>query len=173
MHHHPLGLDMNMITLAQFTSPELILPSFRSHDTAAAVWELCMILQREGRLKDSLPFYNTVMNQEILGNTSSLPGWALPHARLKGFSQLSFAMGRSDPPLDWLGRGGQGVQLVFLFAVPESQATTFLALTAGLARLSQDPAGTESLRRATDSESIFNLLHKIRLRQPEEPISLA
>jgi mannitol/fructose-specific phosphotransferase system IIA component (Ntr-type) len=162
---------MNVTTLAQFTSPSLIVPRFRSRDTAAVIWELCLILQREGRLKDSLPFYNTVMNQEILGSTATSPGWALPHARLKGLSQLSFAVGRSDPPLDWLGRGGQGVRLVFLFAVPDTQATTFLGLMSGLARLGQDPAGTESLLRATDSEMILTLLGKIRLRQPEEPVS--
>jgi nitrogen PTS system EIIA component len=162
---------MSVITLAQFTNPGLIVPRFRSRDTAAAIWELCLILQREGRLKDSLPFYNTVMNQEFLGSTAISPGWALPHARLKGLSQLSFALGRSDPPLDWLGRENQQVWLVFLFVIPETQATTFLALSSGLARLGQDPAGLESLRQAQDSETLFKVLGKIRLRQPDDLVA--
>lgn len=159
---------MNVTTLAQFTSPGLIVPRLRSRDAAAAIWELCLALQHEGRLKDSLPFYNTVMNHEFLGSTATSPGWALPHARIKGLSQLSFALGRSDPPLDWLGRGGQRVRMVFLFAVPETHSTTYLALISGLARLGQDPAGWESLLHAPDREAILNILGKIRLRQPNE-----
>ena len=143
-----------------------MIPKLQSTAPPAAIAELCATLQKDGRLNDSAAFYDAVMTRELLSATSISPGWALPHARLKGLSQLSFALGRTFQPLVWFGESKSRVQTIFLFAVPETEAKTYLNLIAAVARLSQNAALLEQLQRARDEQGMFEILQQAPLRQP-------
>ena len=132
----------------------------------AVLAELCVHLERCGRLKDQLSFYNAVMSREWLSSTAMPPGWAVPHARIPGLPRLAFALGRSSTPLAWPDSNGLGVSLVFVFAVPEDDAATYMRLLAALARLSQNPAQCRALLEAPDGRSLFELLQQVPLPQP-------
>ncbi|HWI60071.1 MAG TPA: PTS sugar transporter subunit IIA, partial [Bacillota bacterium] len=146
-----------MTTLASYTSPELIFPQLLNRATPAVIGELCSALERHGRVKEPLPLFNAVMSHEMLSSSAMAPGWALPHARLKQLSQLSFALGRSRPALEWHGQAEPKVQLVFLSAIPETDGATYLTLISGLARLSQDAARLERLLQASNREAIYEV----------------
>ncbi len=154
-----------MTTLADFTSLGLIVPHLRAQDAAAVVGELCSAMQREGRLKDLLPFYNAAMNQEYLSSSATPQGWVLAEARVKGLGDVCFALGRSDTPLEWFGRTSLRVRMVFLFAVPETDATTYLTLVSGLGRLAQDANLIQGLVSASDGDAMLNILGRVPLRQ--------
>jgi mannitol/fructose-specific phosphotransferase system IIA component (Ntr-type) len=126
------------MTLADFTSPGMIIPHLRGQDAANVIQELGQAMQREGRVPDLLQFYHAALNREFLVSTDMEAGMAFPHARLPGFKELSFAFGRSEEPLQWRNRGGRTVRMVFLFAVPATEATQYLLLISGLARLAQE-----------------------------------
>lgn len=155
-----------MSSLAEFTTPRLIFPTLRSRDAAGVAAELCSSLHREGFVPDLLPFYNAIISRENLCSTAGAPGWAVPHARMRGLPRLAFAVGRTVEPMPWFGESRELVQVVFLFAVPEEQIAGYLNLVSALARLSQNPARTEALLRAQDSAQILVLLEQARLRQP-------
>ncbi|MCX6916513.1 MAG: PTS sugar transporter subunit IIA [Verrucomicrobia bacterium] len=157
-----------MGAVADYTEPSLMLPLLRRRDAAAATAELCSLLQRLGRISDLLPFYHAVLSHESLSSTAISPGWAMPHARLAGISQLSFALGRTAEPLAWFG--GEPVSLVFLFAVPECDGGAYLNLIASLARLSQDRLRLARLADAPDSRSMFEVLQEIPL--PKRPAAV-
>lgn len=142
-----------------------MVPELESQAGAAVIAELCSVLQRQGRLSDPAAFYDAVMTRELMSATSIAPGWALPHARLKGLAQLSFALARSSQPLFWFGEAGFRLRTVFLFAVPEAEALTYLNLIAAVARLSQNPVLLEQLVRAPDRQSMFEVLQHVPLRQ--------
>ena len=72
------------MTLADFTSPRLIVPQLRGVDAVSAIQELSQALQREGRIADSLPFYHAALNREFMVSTDMEAGMAFPHARLPG-----------------------------------------------------------------------------------------
>lgn len=150
-----------MKTVAHYTEPSLILPLLRSRDAAGVAAELCSALQRQGRINDLLPFYHAVLNHESLSSTAMSPGWALPHARSAGIARLSFTLGRTAEPLAWFG--GQAVNLIFLFAVPESDGTSYLSLVSALARLSQDRWRLERLADALDNQTMFDVLREVPL----------
>ena len=57
------------------------------------------------------------------------------------------------------------MQIVFLMAVPATDAAAYLHLLASLARLGQRPDLLEQLRTAEDAEGIRAALEKIRMRQ--------
>lgn len=157
------------MTLAEFTSPELIVPHLRGRDLPSIIQELSQPLQREARVPDLLPFYQAVLNREFLGSTDLEPGMAFPHARLPGLKELSFAFGRSDEPLDWGGKAGRSVRLVFLMAVPATDSTRYLLLISGLARLAKDPLLVEKLYRAADVVQIVELFRQVNVRNQAGP----
>lgn len=152
-------------TLAHYTSPELIVPELRARGTAAVIGELCTAMQREGRLEDPLAFSKAVMSHELRCSTAMPPGWALPHARVKGLTRLSFALGRSPVDLDWLEQGGLGVRMVFLFAVPDPDNGAYMSLLAALAKLGLNPTCLARLLQAPDRWAMLELLRQAPLPQ--------
>jgi mannitol/fructose-specific phosphotransferase system IIA component (Ntr-type) len=151
-------------TLADFTRPGLVIPQLRERDTAGIISELSQALQREGAVPDVLPFYHTALNQELLTSSALDCGLAVPHARLSGAKQLLFALGRAPHPVLWGANGATPVELIFLLAVPATDAAGYLHLLACLARLGRQSGWLAELRRAFDTESMMAVLEKIRLR---------
>ena len=138
-----------------------MVPELAANTADLVISDLCSLLQREGCLSDSKPFYNAVMKRERLSSTVMAGGWALPHARLEGLDQLRFALGRSSQPLLWPGADASGVQLVFLFAIPEREAMAYLNLIASLARFNQAPSLVHQLLRAADRQTMLTILEQV------------
>ena len=153
------------VSLADYTRPALIVPRLREGDTAGIVSELSQVLHHEGSVSDVLPFYQAALNEELLTNSALDCGLAFPHARLSGVKRLQFALGRTLEPIVWGAKSSWPVQLVFLLAVPATDAAGYLQLLASLARLGQQPEHLAQLRVAEDAEAILAVLQKIRLRQ--------
>ena len=153
------------VSLADYTRPALIVPRLREEDTAGIISELSQALQREGCVPDVLPFYQAALNQELLTNSALDGGFAFPHARLGGIKRLQFAFGRAPEPIVWGAKSSWPVQLIFLLAVPATDAAGYLHLLASLARLGQQPEVLAQLRAAENAESILAVLGTIRMRQ--------
>ncbi|MCI0539437.1 MAG: PTS sugar transporter subunit IIA [Verrucomicrobiales bacterium] len=152
------------MTLADFTSPGMIIPHLRGREAASVIQELSYAMKREARVPDLLPFYHAVLNREFLVSTDMEAGMALPHARLSGLNELAFAFGRSDQPLLWGARGSRMVRLVFLSAVPATDSTQYLLFISGLARLAKDDQLLARLHSAPDTFQILEVLHQVKLR---------
>ena len=157
------------MTLADLTSPGLIVPHLRGQDVATVIQELSQALQREGRVPDLLPFYHAALNREFLVSTDMEAGIAFPHARLPGLKELSFALGRRGEPLTWGTRATRAVRLVFLIAVPATDSTQYLLLVSGLARLARNSQLVEKLHAAQDTFQILEVLQQISLRTGAAP----
>lgn len=152
------------MTLADFTSPSLIVPLLRGRDAASVIQELSQALQREKRVADLLPFYHAALNHEFLVGSDLETGLAFPHARLPGLKELVFAVGRSNAPLDWGPKNTSSVKLVFLVAVPATDSTQYLLLVSGLARLARDHRLVEKLHAAPDPFQILDTLQQVKLQ---------
>ena len=152
------------MTLADFTSPDLIVPHLRGQDVASVIQQLSQSLQREKRVTDLLPFYHAALNREFMVSTDMEAGMAFPHARLPALKELSFALGRSDEPLLWGPRAARSVRLVFLLAVPASDSTQYLLVLSGLARLTKEHRLVETLHASQDAVQIIEVLRRIELR---------
>jgi mannitol/fructose-specific phosphotransferase system IIA component (Ntr-type) len=151
-------------TLADYTRPELVVPQLRQRDTAGIISELCQVLQAQSCVADVLPFYHTTLNHELLASSALECGIALPHGRLSGIKHLQFAFGRTPEPVIWGAKGSSKVQLVFLLAVPATDAAGYLHLLASLARLAKERERLAELRFAEAPQDIFAVLQKIKLR---------
>ena len=153
------------VSLADYTGPGLIVPQLREGDTAGIISELSQVLQRQGAVPDVLPFYQSALNQELLTSSALDCGLAFPHARLSGIKRVKFALGRTPAPIAWGAKSSWPVQLIFLLAVPATDAAGYLHLLASLARLGQQPEVLVQLRAAENVEAILAVLGNIRMRQ--------
>jgi len=159
------------MTLADFTSPGLIIPRLHGHDVASVIQELSQALQREKRVIDLLPFYHAALNREFMVSTDIEAGMAFPHARLPALKELSFAFGRSDETLSWGPRSAWSVRLVFLMAVPATDSTQYLLLISGFARLTKEVRLVEKLHATQDTFQILEVLQQVELRTSSKPDS--
>jgi mannitol/fructose-specific phosphotransferase system IIA component (Ntr-type) len=157
-----LDAELNW-TLADYTSPGLIVPNLRGLDAPSVIQELSAALQRERRITDLLPFYQAALNREYLCSTVTEPGWALPHVLVKGLDKPCFALGRAAAPIAWVGNNMPRVQVVFLLAAPETDARAYMTLILGLAKLSKDSHLLDRLLEASGSLEIFDLLRQVRM----------
>jgi mannitol/fructose-specific phosphotransferase system IIA component (Ntr-type) len=157
--------SVSQLTLADYTCPRLVVSRLRERDTAGIISELSQALQREGYLSDVLPFYHTALNHELMANSALACGIALPHGRTNGVKQLQFAFGRAPQPVNWGAKGSLPVQVVFLLAVPATDAACYLHMLASLARLGQQSECVAELCAAQDAQSVLAVLQKIRIRK--------
>ncbi len=151
-------------SLATYTRASLIVPVLRERDTAGVISELSVLLQRAGAVPDMLPFYHTALNQELLSTSALDCGLAFPHARLSGVKHLQFAFGRTREPIIWGSKETWRVQLIFLLAVPATDAASYLNLLASIARLGRHQDSLAQLRAAQTPEEILAVLRRIQIR---------
>jgi len=163
MSSHLLDAEPAM-SLDDFTSADLMVPQLQGRDAATVIRELCSVLQRAARVPDLLPFYHAALNREFLLSTAMEYGLAFPHARVIGLSRLSFALGRSAEPLLWVPKGRPPVRLVFLCAVPATEATAYLLLSSGLARLAKEPRWLKTLLETDGARGMLDALRQVTLR---------
>ncbi len=157
------------MTLADFTSPGLVIPRLRGRDSVSVIKELSQALQQESRVTDWLDFYHAALNREFLASTEMGNGIAIPHARLAGVKELSYALGRLDPPLRWGNAPGGPASIVILLAIPATEPGQYLLLISGLARMAREGALLENVSAASDSRQIYEALKAVELRRNPTP----
>lgn len=150
--------------LADYTRPALILPELRERDTAGVVKELSQLLHEQGCVPDVLAFYHAALNHEFLVNSAMECGVAIPHARLNGVIESSFAFGRACQPFSWGSRPSSPVQFVFLLAVPATDAAGFLQLLSALARLGREEHLLSGFQGRESAEQIYKFFKGIKVR---------
>jgi mannitol/fructose-specific phosphotransferase system IIA component (Ntr-type) len=153
------------VCLADYTSVDLIIPELQRDDVAGVVQELCQVLRKADRVADLLPFYQATLVREYMVSTVVGPGIAFPHARLHGLPQACFALGRSQQPVIWGSGEPSPVRLIFLSAVPATDAADYLCMLSGLTRLTQQQTLVEELLRARHPEEMLAVLKQVRLRE--------
>jgi mannitol/fructose-specific phosphotransferase system IIA component (Ntr-type) len=149
------------MTLGRFTEPSLLIPQLSIADQASALNELSHCLQQAGRIKDSLTFFQAVLQSDYLSSSATEEGTAFLHARIRGIERLSFAMGLSRDTVRW--RNGSKIQAIVLIAVPTAATQLYLALFAALTRVSRNTKLMCELTACARPNDIWLLLNDVKL----------
>ena len=153
------------VSLADYTSAALILPELQGEDVAGVVQELCRVMRKADGVPDLLPFYHAALVREYLVNTVVGPGIALPHARIHGLARTCLAVGRCRQAIRWGSSEWVPVRLVFLSAVPATDAADYLGMLSGLTRLSKQAGLVDALLQAGNAEEMLGVLKQVKLRE--------
>ena len=146
------------MTLAQFTDARLLVPRLLSADQFGAIRELAKRLQKADRIDDAHAFFESVLEREYMLQTTPELGVAFPHARGRGVNSLAYAVGLSADGVTWGPAKSARVQIIFLFAVPISEAQRYLTLLSGLSRFAQDDQARDALLACTQPQQMLQLL---------------
>ncbi|MGO8766599.1 MAG: PTS sugar transporter subunit IIA [Limisphaerales bacterium] len=163
-HHCEISPAGSLVSIADYTRPELIVPQLRECDAAGIIGELSQRFHAGGVIGDVLSFYQAVVNHEFLSNSALLAGIATPHGRSTQVNRLTVAMGRTSEPVVWGMKESLSVEYVFLLAVPSTDASNHLSLLSGIAAFGRRPDMLARLHTAADARGIFELLKEISMR---------
>ena len=171
MPPEPAMATQRAVSLADFTSETMIVPELRGRDTSAVIHELSKTLEQDACVPGMLPVYQSALNREYLVSTATDCGIAFPHARLTSVDRICFAFGRSRDAIAW--GNGHSAHIVFLLAVPATEAAEYLSLLATLTRLGKNQALRDELLAARGASEIYSILRTVQLTSNRAPLVAA
>jgi len=115
-------------------------------------------LIESGQVDPELPALEEVIRREEVLSTGVGDGVALPHARLDNFSKFALAFGRPVKPVDVGAVDGQPADLFFLLIADKNDPSRIVRILGRLARLCDDEAVRENLRRAKTPARVIKLI---------------
>ena len=119
-------------------------------------------LLKEKRISSKETFLEDVLKRETDFSTGFGDGFAIPHGKSKSVLSPSIAVGKCPDAVEWEALDGKPVSLIFLLAIPESQAgTTHLKILAKLAENIMDDEIREHLISLKTSEELYQYTNKI------------
>ena len=107
---------------------------------------------------NSQDIFESFLVREKLGSTSLGYGVALPHGRLSKTNKTSGAFLLFDKGVDYDADDKIPVDLIFAMLVPENSTEEHLKLLAQLAEMFSNEEFRQSLRNASDSTSLYELI---------------
>ena len=127
-----------------------------SRDDALA--QLIQALAQRNRLKDVKRFHEAILDREKIVSTGVGLGVAIPHAKLKGYSDFFIAIGiLQNRGVDWNALDGCAVRLVFLIGGPDDQQTEYLKILSHVTMAIKSEERRKKLLKATDPQEVIAL----------------
>lgn len=101
--------------------------------------------------------FEHLIAREKLGSTGLGHGIAIPHARLKGLTNVSGALIQLTHPIPFHAVDEVPVDIFFAILVPEDADQKHLQMLATLAKLFSQSSFRDNLRQAKDSEGLYKV----------------
>ncbi len=123
-----------------------------------AIDSLIDLLDSEGKLPDREAFRRAIFHREKLVSTGIGMGVAVPHAKLKEFSDFFIAIGiQKKKGLEWNALDKAPVRLIFMIGGPEDKQTEYLQILSLLTSAIRDVDLRKMLLNAQTSEEVVEL----------------
>lgn len=107
---------------------------------------------------DERDLFAAVMERERLGTTGIGSGVAIPHARVKGLTQMSASFARLETAIDYDAVDDRPVDLVVMLLAPEHAGAEHLRALAQVSRLLRREETRARLRAAPNAEALHIML---------------
>lgn len=134
--------------------------NMKAADKKEAITNLAGKLKNAGYIADVESYVKDIYLRESQGQTGIGHYVAIPHGKSDSVTQVGIAIGKMENEIEWETLDGEGVKLIFLFAVgnDNENAKTHLKLMAEVARnLGNDEAVEQLLSAKTveDLKAVF------------------
>ncbi|MBS0624984.1 MAG: PTS sugar transporter subunit IIA [Verrucomicrobia bacterium] len=115
-------------------------------------------LDSTGRLADPAAFRKAIFHREQLVSTGIGLGVAIPHAKMKDFSDFFIVVGiQKKKGLEWNALDKVPVRLIFLIGGPEGRQTEYLQILSLLTAAIRDVDLRKELLKASSEEEAIAL----------------
>jgi len=154
---------MEIMNLTDITSMELINLELTGNTKLEIIDEMILMLEKAGMLGSAKKFKKAIIEREKEGTTGLGMDIAIPHGKSKAVIKPSVVFGIKSDGVDWESLDDSLSKLIFMIAVPESQASnTHLKILQMLARKLMDEDFRTQLLNVKSKEEAFELLETIR-----------
>lgn len=154
-------MDIQNLAISQVISYELIDLELDVSTKMEALKKLTELLFENGIVNDQKSFFDDVLYREEEGATGLGEGIAIPHGKSDSVVKTSIAIGRTKQPIEWESLDEQPVNIIILFAVKNSDATTtHIKLLQKVAILLADEDLIKELQHVQTKEAFIRLLSK-------------
>lgn len=144
--------------ITQLLRESRILLNAHAATKAEAIHTMVEMLARDNCLGNTEDYEQDVLMREAQGSTGVGHGVAIPHAKSMGVSVPALAAMTLAEPLDYDSLDGAPVRLLFMIAVPDTDANLHIRVLADLARLLMQDNFCDSLLAAPDPASFLQIL---------------
>ncbi|MGE0753719.1 MAG: PTS sugar transporter subunit IIA [Alphaproteobacteria bacterium] len=103
--------------------------------------------------------YSEIMEREQHGTTCMGSGVCVPHGRFPKLSKPVAFFAHFNEPVEFDGADGQPVDLMFMLLSPQDSNTEHIKAMAMLSRLLRNKLLCTQLRKAGDSQAMYELLY--------------
>lgn len=126
-----------------------------------AIDALIDLLDEEGRLPDKAAFRKAIFYREELVSTGIGMGVAIPHAKLKEFTDFYIVVGlQQKKGLDWNALDKAPVRLIFMIAGPDHKQTEYLQILSLLTSAIRDVDLRKKLLNVQSREQALELFSR-------------
>ena len=120
---------------------------------------LCNQLFNTGYINDVDDFYTDVLAREEEGLTGLGKGIAIPHWKSESVINTTIAIGKTKQPIEWGSLDDKPVEVILLFAVKNSDATTtHIKLLQKVAIMLADDEFLVALQKAENEDELFGMI---------------
>ncbi len=137
---------------------ECVKAPLESTSKQGVIDELVDLLAGQERVRDAAVLKEAVWTREQTRTTGIGHGLAIPHGKCEGMSELSIAIGKPEPAMDFEAIDGQPVSLVVLLASPPDRTSDHIQALALISRLISVEEFREQIYGASTATKIFELL---------------
>jgi PTS system nitrogen regulatory IIA component len=123
-----------------------------------AIDALVDLLDDQGKLPDKQAFRQAIFDRERLVSTGIGMGVAVPHAKMKEFSDFSIAVAvQQKKGLEWNALDTAPVRIIFMIVGPDNKQTEYLQILSLLTFAIRDIDLRKGLLNAPSPEDAFDL----------------
>ena len=138
--------------------PSRILTGVRIKSKKRLLEFISVTLAKKNKDLSSRQIFQNFCDREHLGSTALGNGIAIPHGRINGTESVEALFLQLIKPLPFNAEDGEPVDLVFALAIPKDCTENYSKLLSGIAERFSDPELLEQLRKAEDTNEIWQLL---------------
>ena len=102
-----------------------------------------------------------LVEREELGSTSVGEGFAIPHCKTQGLTQIAIALARFSDGIDFGGSGHDPVRFVFVVLSPPDQPAAHLQVLSQIARVLKRRELRSELLSAADATEVVNAICRV------------
>ncbi|CAC97471.1 PTS sugar transporter subunit IIA [Listeria innocua] len=154
-------MDIQELDISKVISPALVNLELQATTKLEVIEELTDLLVETGAVVDKKAFIADVLYREEEGKTGLGEGVAIPHGKSASVINTSIAVGRTKTPVEWESLDDKPVNIIILFAVKNSDATTtHIKLLQKVAILLADDEVISQFQTVPTKEAFIKLLAK-------------
>lgn len=149
------------LDISKVITEDLIDLNLKATTKMEVIEELTHLLYLNHCIDSEEGFIKDVLYRENEGVTGLEKGIAIPHGKSESVIKTSLVIGRTKQPVEWESLDGEPIQVIFLFAVKTSDATTVhIKLLQKVATLLADDEVLQGFQKVETKQEVIHLLSK-------------